>query len=349
MALRRVTIREVASAAGVSNTTVSVVLSGDPDAVGISEPTRAAVLDAARRLGYRPDHAARSLRRRRSDSLTLLVQDLANPWFVDLAVAARATAEARGLTLSVVGAGPLEAELQALERLRGGASDGVIVATGRHGTRPEAIRLLQELVRRGMPAVVLIDRSPHPSIPAIRVDVEAGAYIAVRHLLALGHRRIGHVALRGSGPMDQEETAQGERFRGYRRALEEAGISFDPCWVVRGSDTLAGGREMVRHLIEQNGARPTALLVYNDLTSVGVLRGLYDLGIRVPADIAVVGTDGIQLGEFTIPALTTVEHPRAELGRLAVETLARLLAGEPAPARERVLEPRLVVRESCGA
>jgi DNA-binding LacI/PurR family transcriptional regulator len=346
---RRVTIQEVARAAGVSVSTVSVVLNGHHRAVGIREATRATVVEASQRLGYRPNDAARSLRRQHSNVLSLLVQDLANPCFVDLAVAARAAAEARGYEVNVVDAGAVDAEMRALERLRGDGSDGVIVATGRHGTRPAALELLRDLVSRGLPAVVLLDRSPDPRVPAIRVDVENGAYIAIQHLLSLGHRRIAHLALHGDRPIAEEQTSQGDRYRGYCRALADAGIDPDPDWLVRGVDTLAGGHAMMQELLSRPGPRPSAALVYNDLTAIGALRALRDAGTRVPEDMALVGTDGIELGRFSSPSLTTIEHPREELGQQAVEAVCGLIDGVAAIQTDRMLPVRLVVRESCGA
>src|SRR3954454_12073561 len=192
---RRVTIQQVARAVGVSTATVSVVLNGRDRAVGIRESTRVAVVEASERLGYRANQAARSLRRKHNNVISLLVQDLANPCFVDIAVAARAAAEAHGYEVNVVGAGAVDAELRALDRLRGDSADGVIIATGRHGTRPAALDQLRDLLDRGLPAVILLDRSPDPRVPAIRVDVAMGAYLAVQHLLFHGHRRIAHLAL----------------------------------------------------------------------------------------------------------------------------------------------------------
>src|SRR6516164_5294590 len=136
----RVTIQHVARAVGVSTSTVSVVLNGHDRALGIREATRLAVLEASERLGYRASHTARSLRRRRTNVISLLVQALDNPCFVDIAVAARAAAEQRGYELNVVGAGPVDAELRALDHLHDEGSDGVIVATGRHSTRPAALQ-----------------------------------------------------------------------------------------------------------------------------------------------------------------------------------------------------------------
>jgi DNA-binding LacI/PurR family transcriptional regulator len=325
------------------------VLNGHDRALGIRPDTRQTVIDTALRLGYRASRVARTLRRRRSNVVALLVQDLANPCFVDIAVAARAAAEEHEYEVSIVDAGRAEAEIRALDRLRDDGSDGVIVATGRHGSRPTALKLLRELVDRGLQAVVLLDRSPDRRVPAIRVDVEAGAVLAVEHLLSLGHRRIAHLAVAGPHPIEDEQSSQGDRYRGYRSALRRAGIDPDPSWVVRGPDTLVGGCAMAHQLFDQVGPKPTAILVYNDLTAIGVLRAMADRGLRVPQDVAIVGTDGIELGQYTTPSLTTVDHPRAELGRRGVETLCALLAGTPAERTEQVLVPQLIVRESCGA
>src|SRR5262249_22679995 len=147
---------------------------------------------------------------------------------------------------------------------------------------------------------------------------EAGARRAVEHLLQLGHRRIAHLALSGPGPIEDEQSSQGDRYRGYSAALRAAGIEPQPRYLVRGADTLAGGAAMLRELLARPGPHPTATLVYNDVTAVGVLRALAELGMRVPHDMAVVGTDGIELGRYTTPTLTTIDHPREQLGQLGV-------------------------------
>ena len=352
---KRVTIAEVARAAGVSKTTVSVVLNGGGAALGIRPQTQSQVLDAATTLGYTPNHAARMLRKGRTGILTMLVQDLANPLFVDMAVAARAAAEAKGYELEVVDAGPLEAEVRALEHLRGARTDGVIVATGRHYVRQPAVQRLLELVERGMPAVVLIDQPlPGPDggvdrrVPAIRADVFGGSLAAVRHLVGLGHRRIAHVALHGSGNLDHEPSSQGDRYRAWRQALREAGVEPVPGWLVRGPDTLAGGREMAARLLALD-PRPTAAFVYNDLTAIGVLRGFAEAGVRVPDDVALVSFDGVELGAYVTPALTTVRIPGAPMAARAVETVFELMAGREVERVDQVEPAELVVRESCGA
>jgi DNA-binding LacI/PurR family transcriptional regulator len=346
---QRATISEVARAAGVSITTVSVVLNESHSNVRISEATRAVVKAAAEQLGYMPNPAAQSLRRQRTTMLTLLVGGLANPFFTDIAASVRAKVAVRGYELNIVDAYLLEAELQALDQLRNGSSAGVIVATGRHGARGQAIDALRELVRCGLPIVIMCDRSPDPAIPAIRINDEMGAYVATTHLLSLGHRHIAHLTSRRSALSANESSVESDRFQGYLRALTEAGVGYDPAWMVQGEPTVSGGYALMQELLARPGPRPTAVFCISDLKAIGALRALYEAGIRVPEDMAVVGFDGIMLGQFTTPALTTMNQPRAEMGRLAANMLFDLLDGHQPTSSEQVLSAELLVRESCGA
>jgi DNA-binding LacI/PurR family transcriptional regulator len=347
--IQRATIVEVARAAGVSTTTVSVVLNESHSTVRISEATRAAVKAAAAQLGYIPNSAARSLRRQRTTMLTLLVGSLANPFFTDIAASVHTSVAMRGYELNVVDAYRLEAELQALDQLRNGSSAGVIVATGRHGRRGQAIDALRELARGGLPAVIMCDRSPDPSIPAIRIDDEAGAYVITSHLLKLRHRQIAHLTSGLSDLSTQESSVEADRLRGYTRALAEAGVSYDPAWVFQGEPTIQGGYALMQAILARPSPHPTAIFCISDMRAIGVLRALYEAGIRVPEDIAVVGFDGILLGQFTTPALTTVNQPREEMGRLAADMLFNMLEGHQQQPSEQVLSAELLVRESCGA
>jgi DNA-binding LacI/PurR family transcriptional regulator len=142
---------------------------------------------------------------------------------------------------------------------------------------------------------------------------------------------------------------ESDRLQGYRRALAEAGIAFDPAWVVKGETTLSGGYALMQALLARPGPRPTATFCVSDLAAIGALRALYEAGIRVPEDMALAGFDGILLGQYTTPALTTMNQPRAEMGRLAAEMLFDLLEGGQQLPREHVLAAELLVRESCGA
>lgn len=349
---RPLTLEEVARQAGVSKTTASVVLNGRAHEVRISEATRARVVEVADRLGYVPDHAARSLRRRRTGIITVLLWRLGSPFFSEIAEGVGEIAHARDYEVSVVDAHDLDAELRVLNHLRQGSADGVIVAVNRRRVLGPAVDGLIKLRERGLPVVILMDHSPHPSIPSIRVDDLGGGYLATQHLLNLGHRRVAHFTW-DDVPLDGEVLdASNARYRGYRRALKEAGIAFDPAWVTVVPRGPMGGLELGRRFLAtypDPATRPTAIFATNDLAAFGSIRGLYDAGLRVPDDIALVGFRGDDVGTLTIPALTTVELGATNLGRLAAETLFDMLRGDEPAEWERVLPVSLVVRESCGA
>jgi DNA-binding LacI/PurR family transcriptional regulator len=349
-----ITIDQVARAAGVSKATVSLVLNGRDGSVRISAATRDAVTDWALRLGYQPNRAARSLRQRRSNVITLLVWRLSSAYFTEIALGVRAATERRGYDVNVVDAGPVDAEVRALRQVRTGASDGVIVATGYHTTRGPALKELRELAEHGAPLVMLLDRSPDPRIPSIRIDDERGAYLATRHLIRLGHRHIAHISVAGGRIDEDDGSPQFDRYQGFSRAMHEAGLAIDSAAVVQGAGLMAGGRassrELLAHFPDPRRA-PTAAFVYNDLAAIGVLRALYEAGVQVPGDMAIVGFHGLELGNFTTPSLTSIGHARAELGEMGASLLLDLI-GQRNPSElgsDRVLPVELLVRESCGA
>jgi len=212
----------------VSKATVSLVLNGRDRPVRISAATREAVADWAVRLGYQPNYAARSLRRRKSNVITLLVWRLSSAYFTEIAAGVRAATERRGYDVNVVDAGPVDAEVRALHHVRSGASDGVIVATGYHTTRGPALEALRDLAAHGGPLVMLLDRSPDPRIPSIRIDDEHGAYLATRHLTALGHRRIGHISILGGRLDDDDGSPMFDRYRGVSSRARRGGAPSRP-------------------------------------------------------------------------------------------------------------------------
>jgi DNA-binding LacI/PurR family transcriptional regulator len=357
---KTVTIADVARAAQVSTATVSLVINGQASSLRISEATRQSVMVAVRTLGYTPNHAARSLRRGKSGVLALLITQVDIPYHGEVATAAVAAAEARGYDFHILEARSPDHEVRLLERLRGGRVDGALVATMRSPFDRDGRPVLDALARRndarvalaqsGTPVVALLDRSPDPAVPAVRIDNEAGAYSATRHLIDLGHRRIAHIAIRSAPPETDEQTASADRFRGYQRALEEVGLDYaaDLMLAADHGRRLSAGHEFGlrwRHLPTEG---VTAAFVSNDLLGIGVLRGLFDAGVRVPDDLAIAAFDGIEMTNFTRPSLTTVEHPRTDLGRLGTEMLIGLAEGRQPEQRECVLPTRLVIRESSG-
>ncbi len=349
-----VTIDVVAAEAGVSASTVSHVLNGRADTARISKATTQRVLEAARRLSYIPNHAARSLRRQRTGIITVLAWRLSSPFYAGIATGVRNVARQHGFQVGVIDAGALDmaVEVQALADLRTGISDGVIVATGHHRRGGPATDALLDLVQNGIPCSLVLDRSPAPMLPAIDVDHAGGAYLATRHLLNLGHTRIAHFTF-NDAPLEPDDiSTQSARYAGHRRALTEAGVVPDPRWLFLGGREIEGGRVMAHELVARfpnPASRPTAVTAFNDRTAIGVIRGCYELGIRVPEDIALIGFHDIPTAQYTTPALTTIGHPLVEMGELAAESLFTLLQGGEVTERDRTVPVSLVVRESCGA
>lgn len=328
---------DVATLAGVSKTAVSLVLNGRGDEHGLSPDTQSRIRVAADALGYTPNHAARSLRRQRSNIITFLTADLGNRYFAEVMASAEDAARARGYVVNVISARSADAETEAFKRLGGGISDGLMV----HGGSIRTSAGIALLRRRGLACVLLQDAGADTKIPCVRVDIAEGGLLATQHLLSLGHRSVAHITDRRlSGKLVND------RLIGYRKALETAGIAFDPNLVIQADNSFAGGDAAMRMLMNTT-QRPSAVFVFNDQMAIGGLHALAADRLRVPEDVAVVGFDGTELGAFTTPELTTIDHPRAELGRWAATTVMDQLAGSTVQEM-RTLPVRLVVRASCG-
>lgn len=350
----QITIDVVAAEAGVSASTVSHVLNGRAATARISQATSERVRNAARSLGYTPNHAARSLRRQRTGIIAVLAWRLSSPFFADIATGVRNVAQRHGFQVGVIDAGALdrEVETRALASLRTGICDGVVVATGTHSRPGPATDALLELVESGTPVSLVLDRSPDPSVPAIDVDHAHGSYLATSHLLDLGHRRIAHFTFADTSLEPDAAGSQAARYHGYRRAFAERGLEPDPGWLFRGPREIEGGRTMTYDLLARfpdRADRPTAIAAFNDRTAIGVIRGCYEVGIRVPEEMALIGFHDIPTARYTTPALTTIGHPLEELGEMAAGSLFALIGGDEVLERDRMVPVSLVIRESCGA
>ncbi len=331
-------LRDVATAAGVSPRTVSNVVSDFPH---VAEDTRARVRAVIDELGYRPNAAARSLRRGRTGLVALVVPEADSPYFAELAALVSAAAEERGWTLLTdATAGDPERERRLLRGARAHLVDGLLLSPW---------RLSADDVRgraSGVPLVLLGEHDAggaDASVDRVVVDNVAAAREATAHLVALGRRRIAAVGAAAAGGADTARL----RLRGYRQALREGGLAPDPALEVPVAALhRADGAAAVRALLD-SGAAPDALFCANDQLALGALRAALERGLDVPGDLAVVGFDDIEDGRYATPSLTTVSPDKAALARLAVAHLAdRLGAGAAGPARSTVVGHRLVVRES---
>jgi LacI family transcriptional regulator len=330
------TIREVAQAAGVSVATVSRVVSGSSHHV--RPDTRGRVVAAVARLRYQPNLVARGLKKRVTNTIGLIVPDISNPFYPAIArgiedVASRA---GRGVLLCNTYE-DLTKERAYLSLLDKRMVDGLIFATV--GANTSHLRMLR---RRGVP-VVLIARAPDQvNIDAVLVDNRRGGREATEHLLRLGHERIAFIG----GPAAL--AVADERRTGYVDALSAAGLAFDPALIRHANFQADGGSAAVGSLLD-GGVSFTAIVATNDLMAIGAMEELRRRGYGVPREVAVVGFDDITFASLVEPRLTTIAQPKYRMGCLAMERLLELLGGERSRPRRTVLEPELIVRESCGA
>ncbi|HTJ94952.1 MAG TPA: LacI family DNA-binding transcriptional regulator [Pararobbsia sp.] len=329
------TIKDVAARAGVSFTTVSHVVNNTRP---VSSEVRAKVEAAIREMNFVPSAVARSLKARTTSTIGVVVPNSTNPYFAEMSRGIEAYCERHGYCV-ILGNSDDEPEKQRkyLRVMIERRIDGLIVASaGDEGTLAEA------LGRTDVPVVIVDREVPGVRADLVQIDHEQGAYIAARHLLELGHRRIACI----SGP--SRMVVSDARVKGFSRALEEHGVEIDACLLLAGDYTSGGGYEAAVSLLD--GHRPTAIFATNDVMALGVLRAAAERGLVVPRDLSVVGFDDIQLARYFYPALTTVGQSIIMLGERAAETLigrvTKAVEGEP---RRHVVAPELKVRESTAA
>jgi LacI family transcriptional regulator len=326
----RVTIGDVAAAAGVSVATVSKVIN---DRYGVAEGTSERVRAVIEQLGYQSSLVAQSLRSRRTNVIGILVADI-EPFSAELLKGAARGIRGTGYELVVFsglqrGEDRVGWERRYLSRISGTLTDGAILVT------PSSVD-----VTFGAPIVAVDHNLASTTLPTVDSDNLRGAIVATEYLLGLGHRRIAFLA----GRPDLESAHLRER--GYREALAAAGIEIDPALVRVGGyepETAAGP---ARELLELPD-RPTAVFAANDSSAIQTMTVAAELGLRVPDDLSVIGFDNVPESALTEPPLTTIEQSIQQMGFDAVQLLLRLIGGEPVPATQILLPTRLVVRGSC--
>lgn len=330
--MRKVTIREVAAEAGVSVGTASRVLSGHPST---SEESRRAVTEAAAQLGFRLNAQARSLRKTRTDTIGLLVSDVRNPFFAEIAHNGEQHALEGGLATLLCNANE-SAEQQDLylDLLLSQRVAGIIVTPQGDGSGS-----LREVLTLGVP-VVFVDRTiAGVDVPSVTSDNRSGITEAVAHLATLGHRRVGCIA----GP--QQTSTGRERLEAFRDAVAAHDLEADPDLVVVGDFQVASGVQAAHTLLDLPDA-PTAIIAADSLMTFGVLEVLRERGVRVGTDLSLIGYDDVAAYRWFSPQLTVIAHDPARMGRLAVDMIDDVLHDRP--VESVVLETSLVVRESTG-
>lgn len=330
-----VTLRDVALAAGVHPSTVSRAL--DPSKTWlVNAQTRERVVATARDLGYQPDVLASSLRRGRTNTIGLVVSDLANPYLAPVVRGVENALEGRGLLAMIAetqdDVGRANRVFDHLLRRR---VDAIVTTATRANDRA-----ILNKVARNVPTVLAVRPLPRSGLTTITNDDRLGATLAAEHLADLGHRCVAQLV----GPLDVGNFDI--RRRAFAVTAERAGVEVLEMPETATTPTLAEGRRLMTALLKRHGGRPTALFAHNDLMALGALAVLGEQGVSCPRDISLVGYNDTPMAAFTHPTLTTVSLPGYELGRLAAEMAVTLIEHPHTAPTQLTLPPKLVVRQS---
>jgi LacI family transcriptional regulator len=335
------TIKDVAREAGVSKGTVSKYLN---DAPYVAEETRRRIAAAVERLQFQPNRVAQGLSRRRSNTVGVVLANVANPFYAELFRGIEETTAATGYTLLLASTdGEPKKERAVVQAMRQRQVDGIIFASVRMADREVA-----KLARDGAQVVLASRHLPDAGVDYVVVDSVHGARLAVEHLIGHGHARIGYIG----GPQSIFQFQ--ERRTGYEQGLAAAGIPVDPAICVETERMrVEDGADAARRLMALSEP-PTAIFAATDNLAFGVLRACLDLGLSVPEQLALIGFDNVPFGEISLSPLTSVDGQGLEIGRraarLLIDRLAISDAGAP-PRAQRVrmiIDPQLCVRRSCG-
>jgi LacI family transcriptional regulator len=330
------TIRDVSQLAKVSQATVSRVLNGT---VAVSAAKRTAVLAAIEQLGYHPNAFARSLATNRSHAIGALVSELSSAAYGDIIRGIEAVVEARGMHM-VVSSGHARSDIErrSFEFLKERRTDALIVQIDATGDDE-----LASWVRHAeLPVVVVGRRIPAIEEHCVYLDTAAGGALATRYLIERGHRRIAHVA----GLMRIPDAR--DRLAGYRQALAEHDLPYEPSLVVEGGFVEDGGYRAMQQVLAHGGG-PTAVFAANDQSAAGALKALREAGLRVPDDVSLIGFDDLLIAHYLFPALTTVRQPFAEMGQAAARLALTALGLDEEREVIRRFDPVLVERDSVAA
>lgn len=334
---KRVTVIDIAREAGVSKSTVSLVLQGSTIP---REETRARVQEAIQRLGYVYNRSAANLRQAQSRIIGIVVNDLTNSFFAELAVGMDMIVQAAGFVQFLANsAEDVDRQSEVIASMREHGIGGLILSPARGTTAAD----LKPLTDSGLPVVLAVRGVAGAKVSALLADNRAGAAAAVRHLVELGHRRIAFIG----GFSDIQVFA--ERTRGYRDAMAEAGLGVDEGLIIPTPPSRAGGVEGISRALTSGSARPTAAVCFNDAVAFGVCDGLRARRLEPGPDFSVVGYDDVIEARTAVPALTTVSVNPQRMGQQAAQLLLRQINSGATETETLRATTRLVVRETTAA
>jgi len=330
-------IKDVAKRAKVSTATVSRTMNGSAN---VSPRTAERVRQAVEALNFYPDTNARALGSGRSSLYGLIISDITNPFFPELVKSFEDIAVLHGQEVLIANTNYDPERMKiCVRRMLQRKVDGVAIMTSEMDDQ-----LIEDFSRRNIPLVFLDTGMPAPRVSCVRIDYSAGIDAAVNHLIKLGHNRIAFI----SGPMRLASARM--RYKAFMESTARDHLDDNPKLIQEGNHRVDGGHDAMQRILA-SGARPTAVLASNDLTAIGAMGAIAEAGLRVPEDISVVGYDDIQLSAFTMPPLTTVSLPRAEIANAAFHALLNANQSDeltPVRGEEHMVLPTLVIRKSTG-
>lgn len=339
MMKKKITIKDIARMANVSHTTVSRALN---DKSRIDPQTKEKILSIARQLNYQPNFFARSLVTKRTKILGLVITTIANPFYTELAQGIETTARSLGYNIIFCSTDyELSTEKQYIDMLRNKGVDGIIF-TSAHIGDPNIIELAEE----GFPMILLNRRTYHPTVrdkvDYVGVDNLLGGYLAVEHLIRLGHERIGIIG--GSS----ESSVGFERLDGGKRALNAYGLEVREDYFLEGDFLKESGYQGGKRFLRMEKP-PTAIFATNDYMALGTYQALVEEGVKIPEEMALVGFNDIEFTSMRGIELTTIGQKKYEMGALAVKRLVERIEGDRTqPPKEIILKPELIIRRTCG-
>lgn len=344
-----VTLSDIARACHLSVSTVSIVLSEAPLSRHVAESTRQRIQAMARKLGYHPDAYARSLRRRRTQTIGVLAYDMSDPFCIPVVRGIEeGLQQAQYFSLLVNAQTQRKLFDKYLRMILERRAEGVIVIAS---WVFEEANLLADIEKNHVPIVIVGRDLTERRVTSILVNNRAGGAMLMRHLASLGHRQIAVIR----GPHEMFDSVP--RWEGVEKAADEAGIRLDPQLVFQlpnlsdSQSGFEGGRRLVKTMLA-SGKKFTAVIAFDDLTALGVVRGLTETGLSVPDDCSVVGFDDILPASVSTPGITTIRQPLQEMGLLATERMLRALSQGQRGDQEaglHILQPRLIARTSSAA
>ncbi len=327
------TIKDVAKAANVSITTVSRVINHKSEGVG--DETREKILRVMEELKYQPNRIARGLVTKRTNTLGLILPDIANPFFPEIARGVEDTANIYGYNVILCNTDDrADKEELYINVLKEKCVDGIIF----NSSASPVSGHIKQLTDYDMPFVLLDRYMDIDHLPGVYSDGFDGMYQMARYVLQMGHRDVAYIG----GPKGRSAC---NRYEGFKQALDDYGMTAQKRLIEEGNYKLSGGKEAMTKLLDR-GEKFTAVICANDLTAVGAMEILKQRGCAVPGDVSVTGFDDIQIAGFMEPKLTTVAQPCYEMGEVATGMLIKLIEGRELEQAEIKLKPQLVIRNS---